>query len=180
MKTAFSYRHVLEYLPTRYSASYSQKADRSAVYRFKDDGICEQRIFDGFVEAIKQMTGYNKSGYVICFIPASSQAKTNIRYRNLATRLENATGVRACFNAISRTVDKASGYLNGKSGNPIAGLSFDASYFRGKKVILIDDVITRGRTFCLTANELLDRGAIDVEGLFVAKTVNPDWNRACA
>ena len=179
MKTKFTYYHVLEYLPTRYSASSSQKNDRSAVYQFKD-GYCEPRIFDGLVEGVNHLAGYNKSDYVICFIPASTQHKTNIRYRNLATRLENATGVKARFNAISRTVDKASGYLNGKSGNPTEGLSFDASYFRGKRVILIDDVVTRGRTFCLTANELLNRGAIDVEGLFVAKTVNPDWNRACA
>ena len=180
MKTTFSYAHVLEYLPTRYSATYSQREDRSAVYRFKDTGICEGRIFDGFVNIIKQIAGNNKSDYVICFIPASSQSKTYTRYSSLATRLENATGVKACFGAIKRSVDKASGYLNGKSGNPIEGLSYDSSYFRGKKVILIDDVITRGRTFCMTANELLDRGAIDVVGLFVAKTINPDWNRACA
>lgn len=180
MKTSFSYAHVLEYLPTRYSATYSQREDRKAVYRFKDYGTCEGKLFEGFVDAIKHIAGYNKSDYVICFIPASSQYKTEIRYSDLASRLENATGVRACFNAIKRSVDKASGYLNGKTGNPIEGLSFDSSYFRGKKVILIDDVITRGRTFCMTANELLDRGASDVIGLFVAKTVNPDWNRACA
>lgn len=179
MKTTFTYCHVLEYLPTRYPASSSQKNDRSAVYQFKD-GYCEPRIFDGLVDAVNHLAGYNKSDYVICFIPASTQYKTNIRYRNLAARLESATGVKVCFNAITRIVDTAAGHLNGKFGNPVEGLSFDASSFRGKKVILIDDVITRGTTFCRTANELLDRNAIDVYGLFVAKTINPDWNRVCA
>jgi ATP-dependent DNA helicase RecQ len=117
---------------------------------------------------------------VICFIPASTSAKTIRRYGNLAVRLEKATGVKACLSAIRRTSDTEAGHLNGKVGNPIEGLSFDSDYFRGKNVILIDDVITRGRTFCMTANELLERGADDVVGLFVAKTINPDWHSACA
>jgi predicted amidophosphoribosyltransferase len=50
----------------------------------------------------------------------------------------------------------------------------------GKKVILIDDVITRGRTFTQTASKILANGASSVTGMFVAKTVNPDWNNMVA
>ena len=50
----------------------------------------------------------------------------------------------------------------------------------GKKVILIDDVITRGRTFTQTASKILANGASCVIGMFVAKTVNPDWNNMVA
>lgn len=179
MATSFRYAHILEYLPCRYSASASQRNDRSSVYDFKD-GYCNSKIFNGFVETIKSLVGYSKNDFVICFIPASTQAKTVRRYRDLATRLENATGVRACFNAIYRTEDKEAGHLSGGTINPLSGVSFDSSCFRGKKVILIDDVITRGRTFCRTANALLERDAQEVIGLFVAKTINPDWNSACA
>lgn len=179
MRTSFNYAKVLEYLPVRYSATPSQKTDRTTVYDFKN-GICESRIFNSFVSIINGYVGNCKSDYVICFIPASSNAKTIRRYGNLSERLEKATGVKAYLSAIERTSDKESGYLNGKTGNPIEGISFNSNYFRGKKVILIDDVITRGRTFCMTANELLDRGATDVVGLFVAKTINPDWHRAYA
>jgi predicted amidophosphoribosyltransferase len=179
MRTSFKYANVLEYLPTRYSASPSQKMDRTTVYDFKD-GYCEARIFDRFVSVISAVAGNSKSDFLICFIPASTSAKTIRRYGNLAVRLENATGVKACLSAIRRTSDTEAGHLNGKVGNPIEGLSFDSDYFRGKNVILIDDVITRGRTFCMTANELLERGADDVVGLFVAKTINPDWHSACA
>lgn len=52
--------------------------------------------------------------------------------------------------------------------------------FRGKKVILVDDVITRGRTFVQIANKLISNGASSVEGLFVAKTINPNWNTMVA
>lgn len=51
---------------------------------------------------------------------------------------------------------------------------------QGKKVILIDDVITRGRTFSDTAIKMINKGASSVVGLFVAKTVNPDWNHLVA
>lgn len=180
MKTSFSYSYVLEYIPTRFSATFDQCNDRRSVYNFKDRGDCSEKIFQGFVAGIKNFVGCNKNDYVICFIPASSSAKTSIRYYNLAQRLQNATGVKACFSAISRSYDKASGYLNGKSGNPIEGMAFDNSCFRGKKVILIDDVITRGTTFRMTANRLMELGAEDVMGLFVAKTVHPQYNRVCA
>ena len=180
MKTSFAYYNVLEYLPTRYSATLEQRNDRQVVYNFKDYGTCGSKIFDQFVKVIKSNTRFCQEEYVICFIPASTHSKTQMRYGDLAKRLERETGVRAYVSALKRVKDKASGYLNGKSGNPLEGVEFDSSCFRGKKVILIDDVITRGRTFCLAANELLDRGAVDVIGLFVAKTVNPDWNRSVA
>jgi ATP-dependent DNA helicase RecQ len=179
MRTTFNYAHVLEYLPTRYAATSSQEQDRHSVYNFKN-GYCSDQIFNAFVNFINSKVGYNKSQYVICFIPASTDWKTTRRYSDLARRLQSTTGVRATLSAITREEDKESGYLNGKIGNPIDGLGFDSSEFHGKNVILIDDVITRGRTFVLTANELINRGASDVIGLFVAKTINPDWNREIA
>ena len=179
MRNSFSYAHVLEYIPTRHAATAAQKSDRTAVYDFKN-GYCNSRIFEGFVEAIKHLVGYAKSDYVLCFIPASTQWKTQRRYADLARRLQEATGVTACFNEIYRTEDHEAGHLYGGTVNPTEGVGFNSSCFRGKKVILIDDVITRGRTFCSTANALLDRGASDVVGLFVAKTVNPDWKAARA
>ena len=52
--------------------------------------------------------------------------------------------------------------------------------YKNIEVILVDDVITRGRTFCQTADKLMQNGASSVVGLFVAKTVNPDWNTSAA
>lgn len=85
MKPPFYYRYVLEYLPIHYSASCSKRADRPTVYNFKN-GFCNQRIFDGVVSAIKEMAENNKSEYVTCFISASSQSRTDIRYGNVNNR----------------------------------------------------------------------------------------------
>ena len=102
------------------------------------------------------------------------------RYSSVARQLSNRTGVEATLAAITKDVDTESGYISGKSDDPASDFTFDSDYFRGKKVILIDDVITRGRTFSSTARRLISNGASSVVGLFVAKTVNPDWNSSVA
>lgn len=180
MKTEYQCSYAFEYLPKRYSATPTQRTDRSIVYDFKNTGICHSKFLNFFSETINQLVGNKKSEYVICFIPASSQDNTLRRYRPLARYLEQLTGVKPSLKAIKRIQDKEPDHWNGKSGNPLDGISVDASCFRGKKVILVDDVLTRGRTFCTIANELMDRGAVDVYGLFIAKTINPDWQINCA
>ena len=98
------------------------------------------------------------------------------RFSHVARQLTALTGIQATLTAITKTSDSESGYRAGKSSNPTADFIFNSDLFRGKKVILVDDVITRGRTFTQTADKLIAYGASSVVGLFVAKTVNPDWN----
>lgn len=175
----FKYYYTMEYLPTRYEANDSEWNNRHAVWNFKD-GVCSPSIMDFFVEAISQIAGGNKSDYVICFIPASTSAKTNIRFSSLASRLMERTGVNAAMSAITRSSDAEASHIAGKSINPTSDFCFDRTCFKGKKVILIDDVITRGRTFVQTATKLMNMGASSVKGLFVAKTINPDWSKMSA
>lgn len=175
----YSYYYTMEYLPTRYAANESEWDNRHAVWNFKD-GVCSASILNDMVGIIDHIVGWNKSDYVICFIPASTSFKTHTRYSSVARRLAERTGVKSSLCAISKATDSEAGHIAGKSSNPAADFCFDSSIFRGKKVILVDDVITRGRTFVQTANRLMERGASSVQGLFVAKTVNPDWNTMVA
>jgi predicted amidophosphoribosyltransferase len=62
--------------------------------------------------------------------------------------------------------------VHGKSLNPASDFQVSSSV-RGKNIILIDDVITRGQTFYDTARKLMAAGAASVTGLFLAKTVHP-------
>jgi ATP-dependent DNA helicase RecQ len=48
---------------------------------------------------------------------------------------------------------------------------FNPEAFKGKGVILFDDIITSGKTFEQTAQRLLNDGAINVVGLFLGRTV---------
>ena len=177
---SFDYFYTREYLPTRYEADDIEWANRHAVWNFKD-GNCSPSVLNDLVECIDRIVGNEStSDYVICFIPASTRSKTMNRYSSVARQLSNRTGVEATLAAITKDLDTESGYISGKSDDPAGAFSFDSDYFRGKKVILIDDVITRGRTFSSTARRLISNGASSVVGLFVAKTVNPDWNSSVA
>lgn len=175
----YRYYYTMEYLPTRYEAGEREWNNRHAVWNFKD-GICSNNILDDMVSIVNEVVKGSKSEYVICFIPASTSSKTTTRYASVARRLMERTGVRTTLSAIKKASDSESGHVAGKSSNPTADFYFDPSFFRGKKVILVDDVITRGRTFVHTADKMMANGALSVVGMFVAKTVNPDWNSMVA
>ena len=49
-------------------------------------------------------------------------------------------------------------------------IEFDEEWFRGKAVIVFDDVITRGLSFGIYANQLESFGANVIEGIFLART----------
>lgn len=166
--------YLMDYLPTRYDASPEQARNRRAIYDFKD-GCCPSSIVDGFASGIRRLGDYNT---VVCFIPASTQFKTQRRYANLASRLSTLTGKRCSYTAISKSEDSESGHIAGKSDNPAADFRFDSSFFSGKKVILVDDVMTRGRTLEGTARRLKELGASEVVGLVAGITINPDWTGA--
>lgn len=176
---SFSYHYMSEYLPVRYEASYEQRMARKTVYDFKD-GRASTSLLSMFIREIRNMIGYNNaSDYCICFIPASEHYKTIRRYNNLANRIRTEIGCSCNVDTIT-CPDHESGHIVGKSSNPTAGYQISSNDVSGKKVILIDDVITRGTTFYQTAELLMGARARDVQGLFLAKTVNPDWNSRVA
>ena len=72
--------------------------------------------------------------------------------------------------------DTEAGHISGKSGNPIEAFGFNTEKIGGKNIILIDDIITRGTTFNQVANKLNSLGALSVTGLFLARTINPDYH----
>lgn len=171
----YEYRYLMEYLPKRYSATMKQENDREVIYDFKN-GYCSLSLMNTIVECIKEIkneTGGNN--WRVCFIPASTHHKTQTRYKKLAEAIQTA-GYKVAINAIYNEHDHEAGHLTGKTGNPIEGFGFNASDIAGKKLIVIDDIITRGRTFQMVAEKLETMGAASVTGLFLAKTFNPDYH----
>ena len=71
--------------------------------------------------------------------------------------------------------DEVSGFVGGKKRNPAENFRIDKNDVTNQNIILIDDVITRGTTFVRTADKLVENGANQVIGFFLAKTINPDW-----
>ena len=168
-----NYHYLKDYLPVRYQANAQQLADRQTCYNFKDGNINDE-VKSGFLNKIQEITNGEKTGWAICFIPASTKSKTQIRYKKLAEAIQ-ASGYKVAIDAIYNEHDHKAGHLTGKTGNPIEGFGFNTSGIAGKKIIVIDDIITRGKTFQMVAEKLMAMGATTVTGLFLAKTINPDY-----
>ena len=62
------------------------------------------------------------------------------------------------------------GKLAEKEIRKVSIIEFDEEWFRGKAVIVFDDVITRGISFGMYANQLESFGANVIEGIFLART----------
>ena len=168
-----NYHYLKDYLPVRYQANAQQLADRQTCYNFKD-GYINDEVKSGFLNKIQEITNGEKTGWAICFIPASTKSKTQTRYKKLAEAIQ-ASGYKVAIDAIYNEHDHEAGHLTGKTGNPIEGFGFNTSGIAGKKIIVIDDIITRGKTFQMVAEKLMAMGATTVTGLFLAKTINPDY-----
>ena len=168
-----NYHYLKDYLPVRYQANAQQLADRQTCYNFKDGNINDE-VKSGFLNKIQEITNGEKTGWAICFIPASTKSKTQIRYKKLAEAIL-ASSYKVAIDAIYNEHDHEAGHLTGKTGNPIEGFGFNTSGIAGKKIIVIDDIITRGKTFQMVAEKLMAMGATTVTGLFLAKTINPDY-----
>lgn len=168
-----NYHYLKDYLPVRYQANAQQLADRQTCYNFKDGNINDE-VKSGFLNKIQEITNGEKTGWAICFIPASTKSKTQTRYKKLAEAIQ-ASGYMVAIDAIYNEHDHKAGHLTGKTGNPIEGFGFNTSGIAGKKIIVIDDIITRGKTFQIVAEKLMAMGATTVTGLFLAKTINPDY-----
>ena len=168
-----NYHYLKDYLPVRYQANAQQLADRQTCYNFKDGNINDE-VKSGFLNKIQEITNGEKTGWAICFIPASTKSKAQTRYKKLAEAIQ-ASGYKVAIDAIYNEHDHEAGHLTGKTGNPIEGFGFNTSGIAGKKIIVIDDIITRGKTFQMVAEKLMAMGATTVTGLFLAKTINPDY-----
>ena len=169
-----SYTNVLEYIPKKYvGLSSKQQQDRQAVYSFKE-GNCPAYAKEQLVNKIKGIIGSDPSAWVVCFIPASTKCKHHRRYYDLSIYLNNNLACPVCIDGIGVAYDRESGHMTGKTGNPTENMVFNPARFAGKKVVLVDDVRTRGVTFDRTADMLESLGAVTVYGVFLAQTVHPN------
>ena len=169
-----NYYYITEYLPVRYEATAQQAKDRAMCYSFKD-GVLTDEVKNAFISKIQEITGGDKKGWVICFIPASTKAKTDLRYAKLSSFL-SSQGYDVQKDAVYNKYDTDAGHLSGKASDPSASFGIICNPIIWKKVILIDDIITRGTTFNKVAENLKLAGANEVTGLFLAKTINPDYH----
>jgi len=165
---------VGDYYPVRYYTSIGSKEDRlrKFIWKFKDGEYTDLNF--NVLEELKRLLNSSHisiEDFVLIAIPASTIEKTKKRYEHFLPKLAEKINKKLSSNAIT-TQDHAE--LKGTTLSRVKHFYFTPEQYRGKGVILFDDVITTGETFKQTAIKLLDSGAKNVIGIFIARTVNKD------
>ncbi len=142
--------------PGKTSSSDHQKALGKAIPMLKDKLVS---TFNS--ENLKYLT-------LVC-LPASSQVKTAARYEEFSEKICSELGLINAYSHISVIKEKEEKHLGG-SGTNINNLHFDETFFKGKYVLLFDDVITKGNTMRLFKSKMESLGAVVVGGLSLGKT----------
>ena len=124
--------------------------------------IIKNKLFETFnSDNLKHLT-------LVC-IPASSQAKTQARYEVFSNRICGETGLINAYSHISVVSEREERHLGG-TGMNTGQIAFDESFFKGKYVLLFDDVVTRGDSMRTFKRKMESLGAIVIGGLSLGKT----------
>jgi predicted amidophosphoribosyltransferase len=180
----FRYTYLFYYYPTtcEFEANEEEWDNRYTIWNFKNDsekGISDaeheeaigivlpqiqQRLVDTFgEESLQYLT--------LACLPASTKDKNKARYKDFSERLCEETGMQNGYEHIHILKDG----LSKKNPNNTTGhsiqpkVAFD-DWFKGKYVLMFDDVVTKGGTMLRYKNKLEEVGAIVVGGLCLGKT----------
>lgn len=166
---------VFNYVPTRYKADDAEWAIRKFIWSFKDgnEEVCAKAV-SVVVEAITANYG-DVNNVVFSCIPASSQEKTDKRYKKFTEEVCNATGMVNAYDKIKVEGNRLAihEFKSKKRVQNTSVIKLTKKFFAGKEVIVFDDIITRGRSFNAFADAIEEMGATVKGGLFLAQTINP-------
>ena len=105
-------------------------------------------------------------------IPASSKRKHRLRFEKFSYQVARNCGMHDGYDHIEIEYDREA--KNQGGGEDFDNLSFDEKWFKGKKVLLFDDVVTQGHSIKNMTEELEDIGATVIGAVTLGRTVHHD------
>ena len=161
-----------DYLPTKYEANPREWKIRKFIWGFKDGKFSREAA--GIVAGkLREVFGQDTQNIVFACIPASSARKNEIRYRSFSDEVCRLAGTANAYHAISIEGSRLAVHetKSAKTVSEVEVINFDKSFFKGKKVVVFDDIITRGYSYARFACMLESFGAQVLGGLFLGKTL---------
>ncbi|MCR4612683.1 MAG: phosphoribosyltransferase [Bacteroidaceae bacterium] len=163
---------LFDYFPQRYCRreSFEQRELDRRILDFKDG---RKYATAWAVDAVAQtLSLMDLSSTVIAFIPASCQRTTICRYRRFSAALCKRVGAINGFDYITVNGHRRKKHRDSslRSGNMLCYAHIDEDFFRGKQVLVFDDICTTGKSSQAFICRLEDIGASVRMALFLAKT----------
>lgn len=161
-----------DYLPTKYEANNREWAIRKMIWEFKD-GKRSLAVAELVAKKIREQFGSECENVTLACIPASSSAKNILRYKVFAEEVARLTGCQNAYQAIEieggrLAIHEAKG---AKIVQDVEVIKFDERFFKGKKVLVFDDILTQGTSYARFACALENMGAEVLGGYFLGRTL---------
>ena len=175
------YTNLVNYFPTSciFEATQSEWNDRWLVWNFKNtpgktSASAHNNALNTVIPRMKSILTSTfgiqllKDLTFVC-IPASSAIKTELRYAEFSKRICEETGMINAYDHIT-VVSSTSEKKFGGSGICTESLAFDDCYFKGRYILLFDDVITKGESMLRFKRKMEELGANVIAGFSVGRT----------
>lgn len=118
-------------------------------------------------KVLRHFFGYDVNSLTLLCIPASSKEITQRRYEDFSKMVCDESGMSNGYNHVRVDVDGGAKHL-GQSNS--AQYSIDTAYFKGRFIILFDDVITSGGSMEKFRQVLESNGAHVIGGFSIGRT----------
>lgn len=159
------------YYPTRFiDVSSTSDEARRMIWNFKD-GISQSKVIDLIKSKITStFSSSDICNFTFVCIPASTISDNICRYKNFSEKVCSTLNMRNAFDYINITKEKTPAHLSPTHTATPAEYSFNTSFFNGAKVILFDDVVTRGHSMQFFKETLESLGATIICAISIGRT----------
>lgn len=167
--------YFFNYIPFRYPmVTEEEERIRDFVHGFKDgDKQVGKQVADLVVDEILSQYGSGSSNLLFVCVPASDSIKNTKRFSYFSKLVSTKLGQENAYRHIHVTGFRESKHLNADHtvhDTSCYQVVIDNHFFKGKKVILFDDLITTGMSSTLFKSRLEEAGADVISCIFLAKT----------
>ena len=161
-----------DYLPVKYEANEREWKVRKMIWDFKD-GKRSMAVAELVAKKIREQFGTECENITLTCIPASSSDKNELRYKNFSEEVSRLTGCKNAYQSVTiegerLAIHEAKGV---KAVQDVEIIRFDNYFFKGKKVLVFDDILTQGASYARFSCALESVGAEVLGGYFLGRTL---------
>ena len=163
---------IFDYVPTKYKADSTEWRIRKFVWDFKN-GKKAYEAAKIVAYNIQQQYGNRAKGMVFMCVPASTEEKNAIRYKQFSQMVCKFTGMANGYDAVTVEGERLAIHESHSSKRieSVQIINVDTNKINNKQVLIFDDIITKGFSYARFACEVERKGAQVVGGIFLAKTI---------
>ena len=161
---------LYDYTPKRRQgrASFEMQDISRQILMFKDGRNCAKRWAARAMAASLRLM--DLSDTIIVCVPASCQHTHTRRFKRFSKELCTMIGAMNGFDHIKVNGKREKAHIAKGSQHAIDNVEIDTDFFCGKKILIVDDIMTTGQTADNFARQMEKAGAYIRMVIFLAKT----------